>query len=240
MPLCSIIKNKEAFSFYNHILRITELTLYTAEIPSIKNFYGKILSFKILSESADEIIFEAGETKLIFKKYSGAKSPFYHFAFNIPSNKIEEAIQWMKGKAELLLISDNNYIADFENWNAKSIYFLDTVGNIVEFIARFDLDNDSSVKFDSSQILNVSEIGIVIGDVLSYKQILIDKYKVFDFVKSVNSGTFSAMGDDNGLFIVASEKRNWYPTQMASQKFPFEIKFINDSGETNTLTDKIM
>ncbi len=224
----------------NPALQITELTLFANDIPVVKNFYSGILSLNIIDSSDTQISFQAGSTKLTFKKNYSDSNFFYHFAFNIPSNKLEEAKEWINGKAKLLPISENNFIADFENWNAKSIYFLDSAGNIVELIARFDLKNNSDEKFNLLQILSVSEIGIVKNDIPAFRQKLINEYKVSDFVKSNNSDTFSAMGDDNGLFILASENRNWYPTKTPSQKAPFEIKFINDSGEIFTLTDKTM
>ena len=220
-------------------MRITELTLFVKDISAVKDFYKNILGLIVNTENDSSIEFQAGETTLILKE-DKTINPHYHFAFNIPSNKIEEAKEWMNGKAELLPMEDNNYIADFDNWNAKSIYFYDSVGNIVEFIARFDLQNDVVQKFNSSQILCVSEMGIVTNDVTSFADKLKNKYKVFDFVKSVNSDSFSAMGNDNGLFIIAIENRNWYPTKVPSQKSPFEIKFINDNGETFIITDKTM
>ena len=220
-------------------MKIKELTLYTNNFLAVKDFYGNVLNFALKSESDNFVEFQIQETVLRFKE-DKTINPHYHFAFNIPSNKIEEAKKWMNGKAELLPIEDNNYIADFVNWNAKSIYFNDPVGNIVEFIARFDLQNDVVEKFDSLQILSVSEMGIVTNDVTAFTDNLKNEYKVFDFVKSVNSDSFSAIGDDNGLFIVAVENRNWYPTKVPSQKSPFEIKFINDAEETFIVTDKTM
>jgi hypothetical protein len=55
-------------------------------------------------------------------------------------------------------------IADFVNWRAKSVYFFDPAGNIIELIARFDLNNASSEKFSSEQFLSLSEIGLVFPD----------------------------------------------------------------------------
>lgn len=220
-------------------MQIKELTLYTNNISAVKDFYENVLSLKINSEGENFTEYQTEETILIFKE-DKAINPHYHFAFNIPSNKIEEAKEWMNGKAELLPIEDNSYIADFVNWNAKSIYFYDPAGNIVEFIARFDLENDTEEKFDSSQILSVSEMGIVTNDVTAFADKLKNEYKVFNFLKSVNSDTFSAMGDDNGLFIIAIENRNWYPTKVSSQKSPFEVKFINNEGKTFNVTDKTM
>ncbi|MBX7044640.1 MAG: glyoxalase [Ignavibacteria bacterium] len=221
-------------------MQITELTLFTDNISETKNFYGNILSLKIISQSDNQVGFQAGSTKLIFKECKNTQKPFYHFAFNIPSNKLTEAIGWMAEKVNLLPTDENSFIANFKNWNAKSIYFFDAAGNIAELISRFDLKNETGEKFNSSQILCVSEIGIVSNDLHSIKQKLINDYKVSDFVKSVNSDTFSAMGDDNGLLILAVENRNWYPTTMPSQKSPFQIKFINDLNESYVITEEIV
>lgn len=220
-------------------MEISELVLYTSDIQSIKNFYSETIGFKIINDKIDEVSFRTGSTVLIFKSAEGI-NPFYHYAFNIPSNKIEEARQYFESKVSFLKETDGNIIVDFKNWHAKSIYFLDPAGNIVEFISRFDLNENSDEPFSISQTLSVSEIGIVTENVPSLKNILIEKYDVKDFTKSVNSETFSAMGDDNGLFIVAVDNRNWYPTQIASQIFPFSVKFINNSGNEFVLTDKDM
>ena len=60
--------------------------------------------------------------------------PFYHYAINIPANKIEEAKDWLSNRVRLLWMEDyKDDIADFVNWHAKSIYFYDPAGNIVVF-----------------------------------------------------------------------------------------------------------
>ena len=93
--------------------------------------------------SGSGITITAGETKLIFEEAQADQNPFYHFAFNIPSNKFEEAYEWAKDKVKLLWLKDyDSFIADFKNWHAKSFYFKDPAGNILEMISRFDL-NDS-------------------------------------------------------------------------------------------------
>ena len=96
------------------------------------------------------IVATAGKSKLIFEETDIDVNPYYHFAFNIPSNKFEEAFEWMKQKVELLWLEDyKSYIADFVNWHAKSFYFLDPAGNILELIARFDLNDTVEEKFSS-------------------------------------------------------------------------------------------
>ena len=90
--------------------------------------------------------------QLIFDEIDTTGNPFYHFAFNIPSNKFEEAFQWMQTRVDLLWLDDyKSYIADFTNWNAKSFYFTDPAGNILEFISRFDLDDIAAEPFSAAQ-----------------------------------------------------------------------------------------
>src|SRR6185436_21190279 len=73
-----------------------------------------------------------------------------------------EAFEWLYIKTTILWIEEyNDYIADFSNWNAKSIYFLDPAGNVVEFISRFDLNDSVDNPFSSDLIRSISEIGLV-------------------------------------------------------------------------------
>src|SRR5438874_12694704 len=111
---------------------------------------------------------------------------FYHFAINIPANKIREAKAWLSNKVQLLWMEDyKSDIADFVNWHAKSVYFFDPAGNIVELIARFDLDNTSDEIFSSKQFLSVSEIGLVFPKHNFEQQTkeLLDKYSLSYFSK---------------------------------------------------------
>jgi catechol-2,3-dioxygenase len=57
-------------------------------------------------------------------------------------------LEWAKKKVELLWLEDyDGYTANFVNWNAQSFYFLDPSGNIVELIARFDLNDHATDPF---------------------------------------------------------------------------------------------
>lgn len=117
-------------------MQFKEITLQTKNIADLYVFYKNTLQLNVIKPNEKTISVETGTTKLIFEQTNNAQKPFYHFAFNIPSNKIEEALKWLKSKVELLWIEDyENCIAEFTNWNARSIYFLDPGGNIVELIA---------------------------------------------------------------------------------------------------------
>ncbi len=144
--------------------------------------------------------------------------------------KFEEAFQWLQGRVQLLWLDDyKSYIADFVNWHARSAYFLDPAGNILELIARFDLNDEASEIFSSMQFRNISEIGLVFPDEGFGKNVdeLLNNYKLQYFSKQPPLLHFRAIGDDEGLFIVVPENRNWFSTKMASGIFPIEVSFMN-------------
>ncbi len=124
-------------------MQLKEITLQTNDVVALFTFYRNILKLPVKNIDDKKISIKVGASELIFQETSGCLHPFYHFAFNIPSNKLDEAIQWLQNKVELLWLDDyNGYVADFFNWQATAVYFLDPGGNILELIARFDLKDE--------------------------------------------------------------------------------------------------
>lgn len=216
-------------------MNILEIQLQSADIAQTKKFYHEILNMEILYEDELSIKFSAGLSTLIFKKTNNP-NPFYHFAFNIPANKFEEAQSWASERIQLLPIAENSTVADFKNWNAKAFYFYDNKQNIVEFIARFDLDNNSDRPFDGSSIFSISEIGIVTDNAKAYSEEMLKQYDLNFFSKQPPQDDFVAIGDDNGLFIVVNNKRNWYPTNKPSGKYWSAVKFEQGGSITDIET----
>jgi hypothetical protein len=213
---------------------LKEIILQTKNINELYAFYKNTLQLEVIKSGLKTVSIKTGKTALIFQEVSALENPFYHFAFNIPSNKIEEAFQWLKDKVELLWIEEyKNYIAEFTNWNARSVYFIDPAGNIVELIARFDLRDEVDESFSSSHIRNVSEIGIVFESEQFDASInkVMQKYQLEYFFKQPPFKHFRAIGDDEGLFIIVPDNRNWYPTTIPSKVFPLSIVFENNNRE---------
>jgi catechol-2,3-dioxygenase len=205
-------------------MNLLEIQLLTANIPETKKFYHEILGMEILHADDSSIKISAGLSTLIFKITSN-ESPFYHFAFTIPANKFEEAHAWASRRVQLLPITTDSTVADFKNWDAKAFYFYDNNQNIVEFIARFDIDNNSDKPFDGPSIFSISEIGIVVDNAKPYSERMLREYDLNFFSKQPPQDDFVAIGDDHGLFIVVNDKRNWYPTSKPSGKYWTAIKF---------------
>ncbi|MFA9188570.1 VOC family protein [Flavobacterium magnesitis] len=208
-------------------MKLEHLQLQTNNLKNTARFYQEILGLSIVENNSESISIQVGNSILKFIENNNFNS-IYHFAFNIPNNKLEEAITWLKNKIDLLVIEDKNVIARFENWNANAVYFYDNNGNLLEFIARHDLDNNQLAPFNSKSILNISEIGIVNETPLELANQLIEKHGLDFFAKNPNSELFSAVGNDEGLLIIVKPNRNWYPTQIPAASNKITVKIENN------------
>ena len=219
-------------------MNILELQLLSSDILQTKRFYHEILGLSIIQADDLSIRISAGRSALQFKNVND-QNPFYHFAFNIPANKFEEAHAWANKRVQLMPITLSTNIADFKNWNAKAFYFFDNNQNIVEFIARFDLDNNSDKAFDGSSIFSISEIGLVVDNAKAYSEKFLEEGGLNFFSRQPPQDDFVAIGDDHGLFIVVNNKRNWYPTSKPAAKFWTSIKIEENGKVTDIEMDEI-
>lgn len=208
-------------------MRILELELLSDDIRQTGVFYNQVLGLKTLYSDDSHISFKAGSTKLTFRSSQNVK-PVYHFAFDVPNNKLLEAFAYIEKNTEIMYVVPPDKIADFYNWNAKSFYFYDNNGNILEFIARNDLNNASQKTFDGSSILSVSEIGLVSPNVSQQSDELIEKYGLRPYSKQPKLPKFIVLGTVTGLFILVEENRDWYPTDKKSKSFWTKVVFSNN------------
>lgn len=208
-------------------MEILGVTIFSDNLLETEHFYARVFGLSIQTKDTNSISFIAGKSILTFIKSSNL-NPIYHFAFNIPHNRLEETIDWVSSKTSLIINENDEVVTDFKNWNAKAIYFHDNNGNILEFIARFDLDNDTDEGFSESSILSISEIGIVTESPIDYAEKLAKAHQLSFFKKGPKTEKFAALGDDNGLLIISKTKRHWYPTEVESERFYTQVRIISD------------
>lgn len=215
-------------------MKIHSIRLQIDSLEKVTRFYGEILGLKRGAALPGEAHFHAGYSTLIFSEKQGFNG-CYHFAFNIPCNQIEEAIFWLTQRGIAMIPGPNGQaLVDFPNWNAQSAYFFDPAGNIVEFIARWDLQNASDLPFGPGALLEISEIGVVTKDVLAWNAHAARNFGVLPFVKSQPGPDFSALGTDEGLFIVVPEGRKWFLADIPATIEPLEVRF-EQAGKIYTL-----
>ncbi len=217
-------------------MKIQELTLYTSNIDGQTEFYSQVLGLEIVKKSPKNVSFHIGNSLLQFEQKKEATP--YHFAINIPANKEEEALQWLKSRITILK-DEQDEIIDFRAWNAKAIYFYDQDKNIVELIARKNLKNESDQNFGPEQFLEISEIGVPTRDIESEFSILRNAMGIE--IYDGGFGNFCAIGDENGLFIcINKEHKKWYPTNdkafasnfkllMQEKGKQYQVEFKNES-----------
>jgi catechol-2,3-dioxygenase len=99
----------------------------------------------------------------------------------------------------------------FPDWQARSAYYYDPGGNIVELIARERAPGDEL-------LLEVSEVGLPVSDVGAAVEFLESELGLPEF--DGDRERFSAVGDDHGLFIVVPVGRPWLFTDRPATDVP--------------------
>lgn len=211
------------------MLDIIQVTLQTSKLNEMKLFYENILGFNVLEAHHNQFTFKAGLTTIVFCDEHVQNNPFYHFAFDIPSNQFTEAKQWIKKKVSLLIEDDADEVY-FEGIHAKSIYFEDPAGNIVEFIARLEDNPASSTPFSIKSVIKLSEMSLVVDDKLHVAQQLSkvgllerDKQQVL-----VNSLSFIGTREHPVYLLLVDPNRRWFFSNQLATVYPLDILF--DSG----------
>lgn len=208
-------------------MEIHSLKLYSKNIKKQFFFYEKILGFEVNYLEENKISITAGATQLIFEE--DKKSNFvYHFAFLIPNQKLEQAIDFLEKKGIKILTRENEKIIHFgtkENHTGRAIYFFDEDGNIAEFIERASLNYITEQDFHINQIIKLNEIGMPVDDPMEISRQLINQYKIHLIDLHHLNDTFCWVGDYNGVFIVVKNGRNWLPTQIPAFSNDFEVEF---------------
>ena len=220
------------------MMQFRKIEVATSKLERLTQFYKHVLELDVLSPSANEILIRCGKSDLLFHQTGGHQNPYYHLAFNVPSNQFESAYGWLESRTKLNWLPEyNGFVAEFVNWNARSVYFEDPAGNILELICRRDVSDNASENFSSRQIRCISEVGIVLpaDDFANQANILKSKYDLPYFDKQPPLSTFQALGDDEGLFILVPEGRIWFGSDKKSCMYELTVNFENN-GELRELT----
>lgn len=222
-------------------MQFKKITMYTANFTQMLYFYETVLCFHLLATTATSFTFEAGETVVTFTETTDKTQPFYHFAFDIPSNQFVEAKQWLTKRVALLTEHDKDEVY-FETIDAKSLYFEDPAGNIVEFICRFSDAVPNKQSFTATAIQKVSEMSLVVPDKLAVVNTL-KAHAIIDRNRndiSANGLTFLGERQDATYLLFVGQGRTWFFSTKKAVVHPLQINLanqqqitINEAGELN-------
>ncbi len=211
-------------------MHIRDIMLYTADFEQQRTFYTETLGFPVAEQDDNSFTLRAGWTRLTFRPSRDNSRHIHHIAFNIPPHQVVTALTWTEARTSLLQ-HEGNKIVDFSTttWQARSCYFEDATGNVLEWIGRQRTPAPHAPDaFSPANVLGVGEIGFALEEPAKLTQMLRDTLDlpVFD---GDPDGSFCALGDDHGLLIVVETGRNWLPTDnRPSGKYPVAVTVTGD------------
>ncbi|WP_198174848.1 VOC family protein [Spirosoma arboris] len=210
-------------------MKILELDLYTNNLEAVRLFYVSQLGLPLLARSASQLTVLVGYTRLTFRLVDQPVAP-YHVAINVPRDSLD-VLMYYYDLDYLPTHGHGKTIAYFPEWGAKACYFYDPCGNLLEFIARTDLNLDDPNLTLPELFQGVSEIGLPTQDVAYTTSEIQRRFQVEEFSKATPKSDFNALGDDNGLFILAQQGRNWLFSNTQARLNYCRVQFTNGVNE---------
>jgi catechol 2,3-dioxygenase-like lactoylglutathione lyase family enzyme len=212
------------------LMEIKLVILQTKNIIEMRRFYINTLGFPLIKEGDNGFRFAVGSSELEFTSNEINGNPYYHFAFNIPANKFNEAKAWTKKRVNLNMEEGEDEV-DFAHLPAHALYFDDPAGNVVEFISRHSVAENSTEPFSIKSVLNISEIGLTVDDVVSASKSLSDVGVIERDNGEISKKNLNFMGErEKGIFIILNEpERRWIFSDKISAIYPLSITLSNNN-----------
>ena len=190
-------------------MNIVEVRLGTADLDAAVRFYRGVLELPAVLSGATAAI-TVGRTTITLVEASDVRES-NHLAFTIPNNQFAAAKGWLSARVEPMQWNDSETELRLgEPWDSESVYFEGPDGILLELIARHRLPNATEEPFTSAQLLCVSEVGLGTPDVAAA---FAEVRRVFGMETFAGeSPEFTTAGDQDGLLILVSTGRPWFPT----------------------------
>lgn len=192
-------------------MRITAATLWTNDVKPMQDFYTETLGFPLVEETATAFTVQIGTSQLRFELDTTQQPKQYHFAFNVPGDAFRLAKDWLRHRVPLLNEDGEDEIF-FENINAHSVYFYDTDENVVELIARHDVNPDKALeKFTVRDILDIGEMNVTTPDVASVGAQFAELGVFHRYHQPINVDFLNFLGasEDGTHLLLGREDRTW-------------------------------
>ena len=208
--------------------RRVRLRAATHALGALEDFYAGRLGLPA---------FRIGETQLEF--VPGEGEPFYHFAFLVPGNRFDAALDWIGRLAEVLPDPETaEVVFDFQSWDGQACYFHDPAGNIVELTAHRAIGaTDATGPFVGSELLGFSELGLV-GNTPAMARVLGMELQLQMWQGTVEEeGRLAFVGERGRTLILAPVGRGWLPTGRPAERHPVEAVLSGAPAREAVLED---
>lgn len=202
-------------------MRILRLEVNTGNMEEQLAFYRDSLEVQV--DKIEDGSFEVVLGYSVLKFIQDEEATPYHIAIHIPDNEEEKALEWLKSRVSVLK-NEGNEIIDFSGWNAKSLYFYDKNKNVMEFIARKDLNPSAAIEFSGHSLHGIAEVGLATHNI-EEKYNFLNKHCGLE-VYDGSFQEFCAIGGDRGLLITIDKNvKKWFPTGDRAFASEFRMSF---------------
>lgn len=200
---------------------IRQVQLATRSLDDTARFYERLGCPVEIVDAAVRVV--VGSSLLVFRELpemSGA----LHLAITIPTGTFDAAKDWIAGLTTVLGTDDQDEFEGPPNWNSRSVYFEGPDDQLLELIERRDLPADASEN-TVVPLISISEVGVPVPDVLG----AVDALRRAGLEPYANppGESFAAVGDVDGLVILVSPDRRWFPT---GDRSPSSAPVVVDLG----------
>lgn len=221
-------------------MRIAIVDLVSVDVAAAAEFYAHVLDqpVEVAADSdsgSDAATVRIGTSTLVLRP-GPASTGINHLAFTIPANRFAEAKAWLSSRVPLLTNEGADEFPLGGTWNSESVYFPGPDGSILELIARHSLENATAHEFIGADLACVSEIGLGVPDVPTAVDAIEAQFGLPRF--GDGGAEFSPVGDHDGLLILVSQNRPWFPSaDLIASRGPMRVTMTDvKPGPTYTPT----
>ncbi len=212
-------------------LEIKELEIKTNNVEKSREFWEGSLHLQVIDTTLHGFTVKLGNSRLTFNLLASGDPIVNHFSILIPKNQIEKTLDWLKnpnGKylngpsSPVNILKDETTGAEIVSnpaQNARSIYFEDPTGNIVELVARKEFGTEVTGDFSSDQFLKIVEVAAVSKSISKCYDILKSEFNVQEFPGS--TAGYKPVGGGEGDILLINFDKPWKPTE-SSLSVPYE------------------
>ncbi|MBF4629423.1 VOC family protein [Curtobacterium flaccumfaciens] len=185
---------------------IRQVQLATRSLAGTARFYERLGCPVEIVDATVRIV--VGSSLLVFRELPEMTGAV-HLAMTIPTGTFEAAKAWIAGLTTVLGTDAQDEFEGPPNWNSRSVYFEGPDQQLLELIERRDLPVDVGEN-TAVPLVSVSEVGVPVPDVLGAVEAL--RRAGLEPYANPPGESFAAVGDVDGLVILVSPDRRWFPT----------------------------
>lgn len=200
---------------------IRQVQLATRSLDDTARFYERLGCPVEIVDAAVRVV--VGSSLLLFRELPEMTGAL-HLAITIPTGTFDAAKAWIAGLTTVLGTDDQDEFEGPPNWNSRSVYFEGPDEQLLELIERRDLPADAGEN-TVVPLVSISEVGVPVPDVLG----AVDALRRAGLEPYANppGESFAAVGDVDGLVILVSPDRRWFPT---GDRSPSSAPVVVDLG----------